>query len=220
MPMWLLTLGQFLVGSTIDIPFVKIITALAFFVIPILIGLGLTKWKPIVGKIVRKIVRPYTLLQALFMITIGLWSNWYIFRFCADWRLPVAGMTLPYVGMIIGMIVATIFRQGRARIITIGIETAFQNGALALVIMRRSLPQPEADIASVAPIIAAILTPLPAVLAFIVLIIKTKCIDRVRGKGAYAKAPTEDEHEGADANANDPELKRPLEDGTAWSPRS
>ena len=167
-----MTLGQSILGSTITIPFLNVVLALLVFVGPMLIGAGITKWKPQTKYFMQKIIKPFTLSSITAILCVGAYANFYIFRYFAQWRLPVSGVTLTYIGLLIGMVVAAIFRQGRHRIVTIGVETAIQNVIIALIVLKLSLPQPEADIASILPIVAFLLTPIPLFTALFVLVIK------------------------------------------------
>ena len=192
MPLWLLTLGQDILGSTVTIPFFNVIVTIVIFVVPIFIGIGIAKWKPSAKNNVEKILRPFTILELIFIFGVGYYSNAYTFRYFTNWPLPVSAMLLPYTGLLCGMAAAWVFRQGRKQIVTIGIETAIQNAAIALVLLRRSLPQPEADIAAVQPIVSFLLTPLPLVVAFIVLTAKKACTAKKEKHPPYEQAPAED----------------------------
>jgi sodium/bile acid cotransporter 3/5 len=87
----------------------------------------------------------------------------------------LAGCLLPYCGFGLSALVAFILRQPPARILTIAIETGIQNTGLAIVIMKFSLPQPEADLAVVAPIVVAMFMPLPLWVAVTVTEIRRRC---------------------------------------------
>ena len=192
MPLWLLTLGQSILGTTVTIPFLNVFIIITVFVVPIFIGIGIAKWKPSVKNNVEKIIRPFTILQLIITFGMGFYCNWYAVRFAANWRLPVSAMLLPYTGFLCGTVAALAFRQGRRQVVTIGIETAFQNTAIALVVLKRSLSQPEADIAAVQPIGSFLFTPLPLIVAFIFLTVKKARTNHKKKQRPYEQAPTDD----------------------------
>ena len=78
---------------------------------------------------------------------------------------------MPWSGIIISGLVAFAFRLSWEKIKTIMIETSLQNSAIALLVLRQSLPQPEADLTSVVPIACLLFAPLPFIIAFIVKLI-------------------------------------------------
>ena len=82
---------------------------------------------------------------------------------------------LPYLGFILGGIVALICRMPRHRIVTIAVETGIQNTGIAIVLLLLSLPHPESDISITAPITSAIFTPLPIWVAIAVRYIYQRC---------------------------------------------
>ncbi|GFR26677.1 hypothetical protein TNCT_618391, partial [Trichonephila clavata] len=64
-------------------------------------------------------------------------------------------------GYCFGALMAWLFRLDKAQIMAVSIETAFQNPAVAFVMLILSLPQPEADLSSVPVIAQLMLTGLP-----------------------------------------------------------
>lgn len=68
---------------------------------------------------------------------------------------------LPYLGFILGGLVAFIFRMSREQVLTVAIETGIQNTGIAIVMLLLSLDHPDSDISITAPITSAIFTPIP-----------------------------------------------------------
>ena len=62
-----------------------------------------------------------------------------------------------------------------ARILTIAIETGLQNTGVPIILLKFSLPQPEADISIVAPVVVAMFMPLPLWIAVTVVEIRRRC---------------------------------------------
>ena len=76
-------------------------------------------------------------------------------------QVLLSAALMPYLGFILGGLVALILRQPRDRILTIAIETGIQNTGIAIILLLLSLPHPESDLSIVAPIASALFTPLP-----------------------------------------------------------
>ena len=166
-PLWLLTLGRFLVSDDVHItvPFMNIMIILSCYLIPVIIGLLIQRYCKRVSQVIVRLLRPLFIVFILLMFTFGVWSNLYVFQLIHP-LLLLAGCLLPYVGFLLSGFVAFVLRQPPPRILTIAIETGIQNTGLPIVLMKFSLPQPEADLSIVAPIVIAMFMPLPLWLAF------------------------------------------------------
>ena len=77
---------------------------------------------------------------------------------------------LPYVGYALGAIASFAFKQSLKRIKTIAIETGIQNTSIAYLLLFFSLPSPDDDMAAIAPMTSALMTPLPL---FVLVIMRT-----------------------------------------------
>ena len=73
----------------------------------------------------------------------------------------------PYAGFFLEGFVALIFRQPWLRIKTIAIETGIQNTGISILLMKFSLPQPDADLSLISPVAVATFTPIPLIFAII-----------------------------------------------------
>jgi len=166
-PLWLFTLGQVVISDDvrITIPFMNIMIMLACYLIPVIIGLLIQRYRKRLSAVIVRLLRPIYIVFILLMFTFGVWSNLYVFRLIRP-LLLLAGCLLPYVGFLLSGVVAFILRQPPPRILTIAIETGIQNTGLPIVLMKFSLPQPEADLSVVAPIVIAMFMPLPLWVAF------------------------------------------------------
>ena len=125
---------------------------------------------------IRTIIRPLTLIVIIVIIGVGFYSQSYLFRLLRDWKLIVASVSLPYSGILVSSLVAALARQPRERIITIAIETCIQNGAIALLLIGRSLPQPDADLTAVVPMLVSGLALFPFLIVLLIRLIYLKCI--------------------------------------------
>ncbi|XP_067652200.1 ileal sodium/bile acid cotransporter-like [Haliotis asinina] len=175
-PLWLFTLGTHVLakGTNLKIPFTNIFASLLGLVIPIGIGLIIKHKRPEWAKKLVKIIRPITVIFLVFVFTVGLYANWYIFHLLEPLVLFV-GCLLPYCGFFFGGLVAFFAQQSKKNVITIAIETGIQNTGIAIVLLRFSLPAPANDISIVAPIAAAIFTPIPLVIAILFIEIRKRC---------------------------------------------
>ncbi|WAR13392.1 NTCP2-like protein, partial [Mya arenaria] len=138
MPLWIYTLGSTLVDDSSDIR------------IPYL-----------------NILQPTTLVCIIVFLTVGIWSNLYIFKMFRPVHV-LAGCLLPYFGYLLGGVIAVILRQPKARVVTIALETGMQNIGIAMLVLLLSFPPPLGDIATVAPLSSAMMTPIPPFVVTIV----------------------------------------------------
>lgn len=165
MPLWIYTLGRRFVDEEFNvvIPYVNMLQTLAMITIPLFIGLFVKYKFPKAARKFLKILKPATIIMMIIFMSVGIYSNFYIFKLIKPEYL-VAGGLLPYTGYLAGAIVAFIFRQPWTRIKTIALETGMQNTKVAYFIMVTSFPPPQGDIAAMAPIALAITTPIPPLL--------------------------------------------------------
>ena len=115
---------------------------------------------------ILKVLKPFTLVAMLFLVTFGIYTNLYVFRLFSAPTLLAACM-LPYIGYALGGTVSLALRQPIYRVKTIAIETGIQNTSIAYLLLIFSLPAPDGDMAAVGPMASAIMTPLPLVLLVI-----------------------------------------------------
>ncbi|KAI0215482.1 P3 protein [Lamellibrachia satsuma] len=179
-PLWLYTLGRHLLDSdnedesSISIPFTNIIITLFSLLIPVVVGLLIQRHRPRVASIIVTWLKPVFVFFIVFMVTFGVYTNLYIFSLLTP-RVLFAGCLMPYVGFVCGGLLACVTRQPRARMIAIAIETGIQNTGIPIVLMKYSLPQPEADLSVVAPVVVAMFTPIPLWIAMVALEVRRRC---------------------------------------------
>jgi predicted Na+-dependent transporter len=134
--------------------------SLSILITPLIVGLFLRQKFPKVADKIQKALKPVTLVMIIVLLAVGIYSNMYIFRLFKP-RIILAGCLLPYIGYVSGGIVAALFRQPWKRIKTIILETGMQNTSIAYILLINSFPAPDGDIAAVAPVASAVMTPLP-----------------------------------------------------------
>ncbi|XP_045194746.2 ileal sodium/bile acid cotransporter-like [Mercenaria mercenaria] len=179
MPLWIYTLGRLFVDDdyNITIPYINMIQIIALITVPLFIGIFI-KYKFIkIAVTILKLLKPVTVICILVFLTVGLYSNWYIFKLFRPLHI-LAGCLLPYLGYIIGGAIAAILKQPFARVKTIALETGMQNVGVAYLLMISSFPPPHGDLSSVAPMASALMTPFPPFLVTIVYLIYKKCFKK------------------------------------------
>ncbi|KAK7474824.1 hypothetical protein BaRGS_00033896 [Batillaria attramentaria] len=160
-PLWLFTLGRKLYSdSSIQVPYQNIIFSLLGLIIPVCIGLVVQHRRPAWAKVLVKVSKGIMVVFLLFVLTVGVYANVYIFRLMKAQVLVTAAL-LPYLGFLLGGLVALAFHMSREHIITIAVETGIQNTGIAIVLLLLSLEPPDSDISIVAPIASALFTPIP-----------------------------------------------------------
>lgn len=161
MPLWIFTLGASLFrDKEATIPYVNLAGSLVLLTLPIGIGLLIQQYSPRLSKISRKIIKPFTLICVFVGIVVGLYAYSFVFTLFR-WQVVLAGISIAWGGYCFGALMAWLFRLNKSQIIAVSIETAFQNPAVAFVMLLLSLPQPDADLASVPVIAQLMLTGLP-----------------------------------------------------------
>ncbi|VDL81136.1 unnamed protein product [Nippostrongylus brasiliensis] len=168
MPFWISLCGkEFLVGfsseSKINVPYGKITRSLVSLVVPLLVGVAIKKWKPEWAAKSRKIMRPFIIFVLIFVVVFGAISNWYMFRMMTAPAL-LGGLLLPWCGFMFGCFASIITRRVPADVTAIAIETGIQNTGIAILVLKASFAQPDADIGAVIPVICACFTPGPLLL--------------------------------------------------------
>lgn len=182
LPMWLFTLGKVVYDQgNVQIPYENIFFSLLGIIVPVLIGLFLQRKFPKVAKMWLNAVKYIVFVFIVFVLTVGVYANLYIFSLLSG-EVLLAAALLPYLGFLLGGIVACLFRQGNVNIITIAVETGIQNTGIPIVLLRMSLLGPDKDTSIVAPVASALFTPIPLVIG--ILYVQTRMFLEKRKKKA------------------------------------
>ena len=163
---------------------------LTAILIPVAVGLLIQTTRPLVAKRIVKLLKPFYILIVLYMSTLGLYTNVYLFQLFTP-SLMIAACMLPYIGFTLGALVSIVTCQPLNRKIALTIETGMQSTGIPLMLLKYSLPQPEADLAVVAPIMISMFTPLPLLLVFTVKELYKYCCKRT----TFEEVPACDEEE-------------------------
>ncbi|CAI2726416.1 unnamed protein product [Schistosoma spindalis] len=177
MPFLLFVYGRFFIdASRIEIPYFNIFLQLLQIAIPALLGLGLRIWKPNFAKKFTKLAGPIFKFQLVFFITVGVYVNWSLFRLLFAFPLLILVCALlPWLGFGISSLFVFILRQPFQSIITVALETAIQNIAIAILVLLYIMPKPTGELGAIMPIAVAELTSIPLYIIYSSMLIKRKC---------------------------------------------
>lgn len=174
MPLWIFTLGPCLTGSELVMPFKELVGSLFMLILPTALGMWIRwRWGK-VAKIMEKIIVPFTLLTVLFIFTVGIYINLFIFILMTP-TMFLAGFIIAITGYIFGAGLAKIFKLPMGQITAVAIETSFQNGSIAFILLKISLPEPFGELAAVAPVAQLMVTGLPLWIIFFAIRIYLRC---------------------------------------------
>ncbi|CAG0890603.1 unnamed protein product [Darwinula stevensoni] len=168
MPAWLFSLGRVIFEEgQLVIPYRNIGTLAIGLVIPVAIGIMIRRFWPRAAEWLLKILRPFSILIIIYILTFGIYANYYVFLLLS-WRIVVSCIVLIWSGFAFGALVSYLCKFPVGDIIAIAVETGIQNTGVAIVLLRFSLPQPEADLTLVIPAMAAMMMPIPLTGVYVV----------------------------------------------------
>jgi sodium/bile acid cotransporter 3/5 len=114
----------------------------------------------------KKVLAPVSVAMIIFIIVFGTYANLYMFRLMTAKILLSAGLCV-WSGFLGGFIISTLLRFSSKDRTAISVETGIQNTGIAIVLLGVSLPPPYNDMATVVPVAASIMTPLPLTVVWI-----------------------------------------------------
>jgi len=157
--------GPYLTGSDLVMPFTQLVGSLFMLILPTALGMWI-RWRWVkLAKIMEKIIVPFTLLTVLFIFTVGIYINVFIFILMTP-AMFAAGFIIAIAGYIFGAGLAKLFRLNMGQITAVAIETSFQNGSIAFILLKISLEEPYGELAAVAPVAQLMVTGLPLWILF------------------------------------------------------
>ncbi|CAG9533622.1 unnamed protein product [Cercopithifilaria johnstoni] len=164
-PLWMWLLGFHFLNSfhpevVIKVPYIRIVSSLVIMIVPLIFGLTISHFKPALRLQARKIMRPFIVFVLVFLIGFGTVANIYMVRLLT-WTTVIGSLLLPWCGFAIGCFTAVILRQSPPNVTSIAIETGIQNTGIAIMLLKFSFPDPDADISALIPVICASMTPIP-----------------------------------------------------------
>ena len=191
LPLWMYTLGKQVYADTkTAVPLENILSTLVSMTVCLGIGLLFQRYLPRVAAFCKRILAPVSVMMIIFIITFGTYANLYMFKLMNVSILFAAGISV-WIGFAVGYSLAWILRLPVKDQIAISVETGIQNTGIAIVLLGLSLPPPNNDIATVVPVAASIMTPIPLTIVWIIM----KCRKRFSKKIA-SRSPSLREIEG------------------------
>ncbi|XP_054728551.1 hepatic sodium/bile acid cotransporter-like [Anastrepha obliqua] len=188
MPLWIFTLGALIFrDGNFAIPYKSIASISCTLVVPIAVGIMLQQYAPEVTKRISKLLKPISLLLILSITFFGCILNSYMFKLLSL-EVLIGSCILPWLGYIIGWLIATGLRQPPKDAITIAIETGIQNIGIAIFMLNFTLPQPQADMTTAVPIANSLATPLPLLLIYFIKL----CFCRKGEKAVEEESPNKE----------------------------
>ncbi|KAG4074417.1 hypothetical protein HA402_000396 [Bradysia odoriphaga] len=167
-PLWLYLLGRSIFDrANLGVPYTQVTLIAISLLVPLAIGLLIQRFLPKLAKFLVKYMEKLSLLFLVIIVVLGIITNSYMMPLFG-WEIFAAGLGLPLLGNILGLVAAAIFRQPVEDCIAISIEIGVQNTALTLFLLTFSLEPPTADIAMIIPIAVSILTPVPMIVFIVV----------------------------------------------------
>lgn len=175
MPLWMHTLGREIAGTTTPaVPFTNLIVSLVALTLPLGLGLLIQYKRPKWAQVAEKIVKPFSVAILLVALVIGTYSYWYIVTLITLMDV-VAASVVVVTGFLFGATMAWLFRLSSKQIIAVSLETAIQNGPLAIVILTFSLPEPSGDLAVVPVVVLVSLASAILLTIFAILTLHRRC---------------------------------------------
>ncbi|KAK2577791.1 hypothetical protein KPH14_011998, partial [Odynerus spinipes] len=167
MPFWIFTLGKHIFErGELAVPYSRIAMFAVGLIIPLAIGFFIQRKLPKLCKLMIRIMKPFSGILIIFIIVFAIFTNLYLLKLFS-WQIIVAGLGLPWLGFICGLLVSLIFRQSQPDIIAIAVETGIQNTGVAIFLLRFTLKPPADDLTTVIPVSSAIMTPIPLMILYI-----------------------------------------------------
>ncbi|XP_066942403.1 ileal sodium/bile acid cotransporter-like [Macrobrachium rosenbergii] len=170
LPLWVYGLARTIIkdGYYSKLPYKNIAMLVVGLVLPLSIGLLIKRYSPRVAVVLKRCLKPLSVIFIVFIMTFGVYANFYIFSFF-DWKVALAGLLLPWLGFIFGAVAAVVCRRSWEEIIAISIETGVQNTGLSIGVLKLALQKfaPLGDITMVIPVAVATMTPIPLTIAYI-----------------------------------------------------
>ncbi|PAA77558.1 hypothetical protein BOX15_Mlig031902g2 [Macrostomum lignano] len=163
MPLWLFAYGRlFIESEQVLIPFDQVAYTLLQSVVSLVLGVLVRHKWPRVGKKLTKAIGPLSVLFVLTVAGFGSYVYFYLLELLVKFPIviPFAGM-LPWLGFLLSYLITMAFRLPRPQSTAVALECGVQNAGIPIQLLLFSMAKPEGDIASIVPVAATILTPVP-----------------------------------------------------------
>jgi predicted Na+-dependent transporter len=119
--------GETIIAETdLVVPYSKILTYGIMLIVPLSIGVAITRWLPRLSALLVKCMKPMAFFLIVFILVCGIWSQFFMIKLIT-WKVAVVGFGLPWMGFAFGCLFSKLCRRERKDIIAIAIETGIQN---------------------------------------------------------------------------------------------
>lgn len=183
MPLWIFLMGPLLSDAVTEgdlvIPFTDLIVSLFMLILPVALGMWI-RWRWVkAAKFMEKIIVPFTLLTVIFVFTAGVYINLFIFQLITG-KMVGAGFVVAISGYLFGAGLSWMFRLNWAQITAVSVETAFQNGNIAFVLLKLSFKnnEPYGELSALAPVAQLLVTGSPLWVLLGIWKLYQKCIKK------------------------------------------
>lgn len=161
MPLWLFTLGRTIFkDARLEVPYFHISSYVFALIVPLAVGYLINRYFKKTGAFLGRMLKGFSSLLILFIIIFAIATNLYLFELFS-WRIVLVGLGLPWLGYLLGYVLAKMLKQPGPDALAISIETGIQNTGIAIFLLRFALEPLHADLTTVAPVAVAIMTPIP-----------------------------------------------------------
>ena len=116
------------------VPYSKILTYGIMLIVPLTIGMAITRWLPRLSALLVKCMKPMAFFLIIFILVCGIWSQFFMIKLIS-WRVGLVGFGLPWLGFAFGCLFSKLCRRERKDIIAIAIETGIQNTGEPILLM-------------------------------------------------------------------------------------
>ena len=162
-------------SGTFHIPVLIIMSPLLLILIPISAGIVIKRRIPEKANVLERIIRPLSFI----LVSVGIYLMFRMgLRFLITVNLEVLllGILVPALGFLFGYSFAKISRLPLPICKTVAIESGMLSSSLALAVIKLSLSQSKADLASVAPVTVAMCSGYEMLLILLFYKAKKRCI--------------------------------------------
>ncbi|XP_072173873.1 ileal sodium/bile acid cotransporter-like [Diadema setosum] len=136
-------------------PYAELAIQLAFLVVPVLIGVGISHKFPKAKRVFQKMIRPT--LAGLIIVSLGIGIPTQYYVVLVSWKIWIASGIFPLIGGALGFGIARALCLETKSAVTIAIETGVQNSLLAITVVALYYDQPEIDLIGRVPALIGLL---------------------------------------------------------------
>ncbi|XP_023228834.1 sodium/bile acid cotransporter-like [Centruroides sculpturatus] len=151
--LWFFILGRelFYEGQFV-FSYFKLLVSLVSLICPLGIGLLIRQFKPNLALVILKLIRPILIIMIMIAIVILLSIHQYLFL-QITWKVIISCFCLFSFGFLFSFSVAWLFRLEKPQILVIVVETSFQNGGMAFLMLKLSLIHSDTELTEI-PVVA------------------------------------------------------------------